>query len=169
MCVFSLCFVDSSGYSCKASCECPEQQDDTVGPTSACHQLDQETLELLNKLNSSLSHVNTSYIPSSCKDIKQIWPNSLSGYYETANNMGERMTVYCQMGSLCDSDGPWTRIAYLDMSNPAQKCPGSLREYGANGVRVCGRPVTGSGSCSPVYFTAPADPYTKVCGRVTGY
>ena len=36
--------------------------------------------------------------------------------------------------------GQWYRVAYLNMSDPTQQCPSSLRLYSANGVRACGRP-----------------------------
>ena len=109
------------------------------------------------------------YVPQSCTEIKRLWPKSTSGYYTIATESGQAKVVYCQMGRLCGSRGPWTRIAYLDMSNPMHKCPRTLREYGANGVRVCGRPVTRTGSCASVFFDSPGRPYSKVCGRVTGY
>ena len=34
--------------------------------------------------------------------------------------------------------GQWTRVAYLNMSDPVQQCPSSWRLYSANGVRACG-------------------------------
>ena len=34
--------------------------------------------------------------------------------------------------------GDWTRVAYLNMSNPSQSCPSAWRDRSANGVRVCG-------------------------------
>ena len=37
--------------------------------------------------------------------------------------------------------GRWTRVAYLNMSDPLQQCPTSWRLYSANGVRACGHPV----------------------------
>jgi hypothetical protein len=35
--------------------------------------------------------------------------------------------------------GQWYRVAYLNMNDPTQQCPPSLRLYSANGVRACGR------------------------------
>ena len=127
-----------------------------------------------DKENSPQQHtpslqLSPTYIPKSCTEIKNLWPDNISGYYYISNDIGHAMIVYCQMGLLCGSDGPWTRVAYLDMSDPREECPGKLREYGDNGVRVCGRPVSTTGSCSSVYFDVPAEPYSKVCGHVTGY
>ena len=56
--------------------------------------------------------------------------------------------------------GPWTRVAYLNMSDPVQQCPSSWRLYSANGVRACGRP---SGGCHSQNFNVHQR-YNKVCG-----
>ena len=66
-------------------------------------------------------------------------------------------------------DGPWTRVAYLNMTNPSQQCPPSWRLYSANGVRACGRPVTSaSGGCYSQNYTVQLS-YRRVCGRIIGY
>ena len=61
----------------------------------------------------------------------------------------------------------WTRVAYLNMSDPMQSCPPAWRDRSANGVRVCGRPEVSSGCHSALYQTDHS--YTRVCGRVIGY
>ena len=68
--------------------------------------------------------------------------------------------------------GPWTRVAFLNMSNSSEQCPQSWRLYSANGVRACGRPVTRStnGGCnSQTYTTCDQQSYQRVCGRIIGY
>ena len=67
-------------------------------------------------------------------------------------------------------DGSWTRVAYLNMTDPLQQCPASWRLYSANGVRACGRPVTTSttgGGYSQIYTVQQS--YRRVCGRIIGY
>ena len=67
-------------------------------------------------------------------------------------------------------DGSWTRVAYLNMTDPLQQCPASWRLYSANGVRACGRPVTTSttGGCYSQIYTVQQS-YRRVCGRIIGY
>ena len=68
--------------------------------------------------------------------------------------------------------GQWYRVAYLNMSDPTQQCPPSLRLYSANGVRACGRPsnVGIRYSCSSLSFASGSGrQYNKVCGQVIGY
>ena len=86
---------------------------------------------------------------SSCGEIKTQYPNSLSDYYTIIDGTGCARYVYCEMGQVCGSSG-WTRMAYLNMSDPTEECPSGFRLYSQNGVRACGRPVTSGGSCQSV-------------------
>ena len=61
--------------------------------------------------------------------------------------------------------GQWTRVAYLNMSDPVQQCPSSWRLYSANGVRTCGR-ASGPGN-SQNYRVSHQ--YNKVCEQIIGY
>ena len=61
----------------------------------------------------------------------------------------------------------WTRVAFLNMSDPMQSCPQNWTDrYSTNELRVCGRT---SGSCSSVFYPTGGRFYTGVCGRVIGY
>ena len=47
------------------------------------------------------------------------------------------------MGELCSTEGGWTRLAYLDMTDSTVDCPPGLKIYENGGVRACGiDPVT---------------------------
>lgn len=114
-----------------------------------------------------LSWPPPSYIPSSCQDIKDNWPNSGSGYYNIATMNGKTQAVYCQMEGLCNITGAWTRIAYLDMSDPTQTCPSAFSYSTSENYRTCGRGF--SSGCSHLYFSPPQNGYQQVCGRIIGY
>ena len=78
--------------------------------------------------------------------------------------------MYCYMETLCNSDEGWTRLAYLDMSDPSEVCPPELRMIEEAGVRACARQtITEGGSCDSVTFPSYDLSYSQVCGRVTGY
>jgi hypothetical protein len=62
-------------------------------------------------------------------------------------------------------DGPWYKVACLNMSNPTQSCPSNWREYRTARVRACGRFSMG---CTG-HFYATGRMYNKVCGRIIGY
>ena len=45
------------------------------------------------------------------------------------------------MEELCKSKGPWTRFAYVNMSNPTHQYPPRFRLYASNGIRACDNPL----------------------------
>ncbi len=109
-------------------------------------------------------------LPKSCAEIEERMPMSRSGLYLIGTSEKNIKYVYCHMDTLCGSDdGGWTRLAHIDMTDPVESCPGVLRLYHVNGVRACGRPVTGSGSCRSIKFPSNGVRYSQVCGRVRGY
>ena len=61
--------------------------------------------------------------------------------------------------------GEWTQVAFLNMNDSSQQCPGSWRLIIGNGVRACGRPSSG---CHSQTYTVQQR-YSKVCGQVFGY
>ena len=109
-------------------------------------------------------HNETAALPTSCQQLRQLQPNSPSGYYILAGTSG----TYLKYCTLCGSGGGWTRLAYLDMSNSAQSCPSGFQLYNVTGVRACGRPGS-SASCVSVQFPSNGISYSQICGRVTGY
>ena len=117
-----------------------------------------ELLELQN--GSSLFN---SIRPVSCKDIKAVQPNSPTGYYHVNSR-----NIYCNMERLCSTEGGWTRLAYLDMSDNAQNCPSGLQAWFTGGIRVCRRQGNSAG-CRSIKFPTNGISYTQICGRVIGY
>lgn len=105
--------------------------------------------------------------PKSCQEVKMRDTSSPSGYYQFNIN-GLRFNVYCHMGEVCNMPGPWTRLAYLNMTDPAQSsCPHALKLYQEGPVRACGR-KKGPG-CGAIVFPSHKLQYSKVCGQVLGY
>lgn len=115
------------------------------------------------------SHKQASHLPSSCQEIKDKCPDCDSGVYSIAENTYRSNVVYCHMEKLCNITGPWTRVAYMNMSDPAQQCPSQLALFASNGVRGCGRKESSSGGCSEsLYFEHYRGTYSQVCGRMQG-
>ena len=108
---------------------------------------------------------------SSCADIYKANPDVKSGYYTLTN--GSIVTVYCDMeGINCGEQKGWTRVAYLNMTEPGTTCPSGLAQTGYNNLdhHVCGRSTASSrGSCNSTFFSTYSINYTNVCGRVRGY
>ena len=122
-----------------------------------------------------------SYLPTSCfqfynyscLQIHQVYPSATSGYYNIIlTNNGSIVTVYCDMeGINCDEEGGWTRVAYLNMTEPGTTCPSGLTQTGYVNINhdVCGRPNPSSGGCDSTFFSTYSLNCTKVCGQVRGY
>ena len=156
----------------------------TIANTQAIKQIVEQVNNLANTLRNTTSTVNqvsqqvekltelqSSPLPTSCQEIKQRWPNSASGVHLISNKESITLAhyVFCHMEELCGSNEGWTRLAYLNMSNPSQVCPSGFRLYESGGVRACGRPVSSGGSCVSVKFPSNGIRYSEVCGRVVGY
>ena len=112
------------------------------------------------------------YSFSSCADIYKANPDVKSGYYNITLTNGSIVTVYCDMeGINCDEEGGWTRVAYLNMTEPGTTCPSGLTQTGYNNLdhHVCGRSNPSSGGCDSTFFSTYSINYTNVCGQVIGY
>ena len=119
------------------------------------------TLQVVQEL--LLIHNDSTSLPTSCKEVKEGQPNSLSGVYLLATASGDRTyKTYCHMGELCSLEGEWTRLAYLDMSDSTQNCPPGFKLYQSGSVRACGRPVKYCGMCVSVYIMALVIPMCVV-------
>jgi len=117
---------------------------------------------------------------SSCLEVSQCNPQLPSGYYWIASSTSNG-PVYCDMDRQCDCSagvGGWSRVAYLNMSDPTHQCPPAWREI-TEPVRTCGRTnqtlvspffgtAFGLGGCSSAFFSTSIS-YSHVCGRIIGY
>ena len=130
------------------------------------------------KLHNSI--ICPSYLPTSCfqvynyscPQIHQVYSSATSGYYNIILTNGSIVTVYCDMeGINCDEEGGWTRVDYLNMTEPGSTCPSGLTQTRYNNLdhHVCGRFNPSSGGCGSTFFSIYSLNYTKVCGRVRGY
>ena len=108
-------------------------------------------------------------LADSCSDIIYTCP---SGYYWVRSSNGTAVQVYCDVERLCscNSTGGWTRVAYLNMTDPSQQCPSAwtLQTRSSEPRRLCGKRSSGRGCDSVTYSTFGMN-YSHVCGRVIGY
>ena len=118
---------------------------------------------ILVKVDDVLETLNSSLV-SSCQDIKNKQPNSPSGYYHINSQI-----VYCEMGELCSTEGGWTRLAYMDMTDSTVNCPTGFKLYESGSVRACGRSSDNAPGCQSIKFPSNGISYSEVCGRVVGY
>ena len=76
----------------------------------------------INNVIRSLSGQYSSLPATSCS---QVLLSNPSGYYWIRSSNGSSVRVYCDFNRQCGCDGPstWTRVAFLNISDPNQVCP----------------------------------------------
>ena len=68
----------------------------------------------------------------------------------------------------CGGSTGWRRVAYLNMSDPYNRCPSVWQEI-TTPHRVCGRKSASTASCEGLNYTIGGEQYNQVCGRIIGY
>ena len=82
-----------------------------------------------------------------------------------------RVIPALDLRSLCPCGGrdDWTRIAFLNMSDPSVQCPPNWRLSTNLPIRGCGRSTDAGPSCDSAIFPSNGHSYSRVCGRIVGY
>ena len=77
-------------------------------------------------------------ISASCQEVWDKCPKCTSGYYKIlAADLTEK-NVYCSFEEKCGTAGPWTRVAYLNMSDSSSVCPSGTQKFVSGSVVACG-------------------------------
>ena len=145
-------------------------------------ELNQEVAELstATTLTEVLQVINepglTRVLPAeSCSEIFDSKPDLPSGNYWITSSNETAVQLYCNniMARRCcgETIGGWTRVAYLNMTDPNQQCPVLWREISTSGVRSCTRTNNAGTSCYSAFYhpNTGGNSYSRVCGRVLGY
>ena len=109
---------------------------------------------------------------SNCSEIVQKFRYAPSGYYTIKSLNGSLISVYCEQDGInCDGMGGWTRVGYINMSEPDAVCPSGLSSYNFPNINypLCDRFHSLSSSCNSAFFSTLGLNYSNVCGRVRGY
>ena len=129
---------------------------------------EEKLIKILHQVEQHIRDQSTTSNYSSCKSILDDNPSASSGYYNITTTNGSAVQVYCDMeGTHCGGEGGWTRVTYVNMTQPGATCPQGLEQMSFNGSPYCGRFSSGSGCVSALLNTTIS--YQQVCGRVAGY
>jgi hypothetical protein len=137
--------------------------EDTTVEAGICPATDAARNETINRTMEHLQQVGAFLsLPSSCAEIAGQNESFTPGLYWIRNGNDSAVEVYC------GAEGR-TRVAFLNMSDPAEVCPRPWEEIiVTDAVRSCVRNFTGSG-CQSVYYGTNGMEYNKVCGKIIGY
>ena len=70
---------------------------------------------------------------TNCNSILHDFPSAPSGYYNITTTNTSTALVYCDMeGTNCGGEGGWTRVAYVNMTQPGANCPHGLNQTSYN-------------------------------------
>ena len=117
-----------------------------------------------------------SYLTYSPHSVQGSGGNDCPSTQELKESISHKITllinqtiIQSQQQGACGCGGiGWTRVAYLDMSDTTQTCPGEWELI--TDPRSCGRPAnSGGGTCFSAFFSSQNTEYSQVCGRVIGY
>ena len=83
----------------------------------------------------------------SCQEILHCYQSATSGYYQIQASNGSLVKVYCDMeGTHCMNITGWTRVAYINMTQPNASCPHclTLQTFPSAGlISLCGKESSG--------------------------
>ena len=107
---------------------------------------------------------------ASCFHVLQLNSSSPSGHYWIRSFNGFAVRVYCDFNRKCGCDGSstWTRVTFLNMSDPHQICPSNWTTI-TSPLRTCGRGQNRNGSCKSTFYSTFGLTYSRVCGRIIAY
>ena len=107
---------------------------------------------------------------ASCKELYQCNPATTSGYYNITTPQGVER-VYCEMNTMnCGNiTGGWTRVAFIDMTDPGNSCPPELTPETQSSIRMCRTSRLAEGICTSVNYTVHGIAYKNIRGRALGY
>ena len=66
----------------------------------------------------------------------------------------------------CGGTSGWARVAYLDMTDPAQSCPSGWNLVTPTSLRLCARTFS---TCDSTFYNTSGLQYNRVCGRIRAY
>ena len=95
-------------------------------------------------------------------DCNPLAPSGM--YWLQAPNIIQK--VFCDLKTKHCGTAGWTRVAYLNMTEPGASCPTSLRQI-STPAKLCGRRT--APGCSGVTYPVEGIRYSKVCGQARGY
>ena len=128
------------------------------------------SLEQTLKGFSNILSANSAYerTSTSCQELRDKCSECTSGYYKIlAEDLTEKY-VYCSFEEKCGTAGPWTRVAYLNMSDCSSACPNGSQQFVNGSTIACGIQEPSDPGC--VSISAPtAHSYSHICGQVAGY
>ena len=140
------------------------EQNIVTSVTKETQKMSNSLHEVMEELEHNISNsVRNELYDNLHEDLGELERDVLSNVTTQLNDLAENNDLH---NHVCGNTGGWTRVAYLDMTDPNTYCsPGWLLNT-INSKRTCDHYYSG---CSSVFFPVSGGAYKRVCGRVTAY
>ena len=146
---------------------CPSLEQTLNGFSNNLAGISSKIVDVSNNVASSNA---CNKLATSCQEVWNKCHECTSGYYKLQGADLTIKTVYCDFRDKCDTSGPWTRVAYLNMSDNSSVCPPGTQKFVSGSDIACGTQEPGSLSGTCVSITASVTShYSQICGQVAGY
>jgi len=140
---------------------------------------DLKTSQVIDGIRRNVSHLDilselyTSHVFASCEEVELLFPNYPPGFYRVVsyhNGTAFSDITYCNLSlTTCGNiTGNWRRIGYFNGTESYPVCPGNLT-YHYNWYPSLYGCVSVTYGCSIIQYDPYNLPYSKVCGKVTGF
>ena len=160
------CAPDGCNYDCPSATKVDEQFKNLTTTLEKLQMTQETMMDIIVSHAVNITDV-VNAVTSHTENITDIVNTVAKNALDIASNAAGIDTISGGY-TVCGTTG-WTRVAYLDMSDPSQNCPTEFRLVSANGVRSCGRKVSSNPSCNSKVFSTNDMTYFEVCGRALGY
>ena len=149
-----------------------------INVTNGVCPSEEQRAEIRRELNSEvLAALSTLGLTpnNSASSCSALPANRPSGYYWILPTSGPpAVQLYCDFNRQCGCDGPstWTRVAFLNASDPDHNCPSNWGNF-TMPVQACGMTKLNRYhtyySCDSVFYSTSGMNYSRVCGRIIAY
>ena len=146
---------------------CPPLEKTLKGFSNNLAEVSSDIIAISNSVASSNA---CNKIATSFQEVWDKCPECTSGYYKIlAADLTEKY-VYCSFEEKCSTAGPWTRVAYLNMSDSSSVCRSGTQKFVSGSATASGlqEPLSSGVMCVSVH-TSKTHSYSQICGQVAGY
>ena len=121
---------------------------------------------------SMIKELEQNVLKNVTKELLMAYNNLQEDLKQSEHNIMSKVTKELDMTHpgvhTCGGTGGWTRVVYLDMTDPNTNCPSGW--YHTEYVkRTCGVVNTGGLTCDSAIFPVSGGAYTSVCGTIRAY
>ena len=117
------------------------------------------------QLSSDHQQIQANISDVECLELSQHLKDNITHQLEKIQD--DVTYIHGELSYTCGGTGGWSRVVYLDMTDPSTTCPSgwNMTEYSKI---TCGRATDGTSTCDSATFPVRGE-YDRICGHIRGY